>query len=146
MNKNLLYLAQTDTTVGFLSQDAKKLSHAKNRDENQPFLICVDTFKKLKQLTRVPKAHKKFIRRANKKSFLYPNKKAIRVVKEPHHKRFLKEFDFLYSTSANKNREKFEPAFARSCVDIIIEDSRAFYEGDASSILKLGKKRLHKLR
>lgn len=146
MNPDKLYLAQTDTTVGFLSVDSKKLSMAKDRDENQPFLICVDTFSKLKKLTRVPKVHKKKIRRVFKTSFLYPNKKAIRVIKDPYHTYFLKEFDFLYSTSANKNRMLYNPDYAYFKADIIIEDCRGLYEGKASHILKLGKKRIQKRR
>jgi tRNA A37 threonylcarbamoyladenosine synthetase subunit TsaC/SUA5/YrdC len=146
MNPNKLYLTQTDTTVGFLSADSYKLSIAKDRDANQPYLICVDTLKKLKKLTRVPKPHKKRIRRTLKTSFLYPNKKAIRVVKESPHSRFLKEFDFLYSSSANKNRESFDLNYAYLQAEIIIEDARGFYEADASSIFKLGKKKILKLR
>ncbi len=146
MNLEKLFLAQSDTTVGFLSQSYKKLADAKKRDPNQPFLICVDSYKKLKKLTRVPKTHKKLIRRVDKTSFLYLNKKAIRVVKEPNHASFLKEFDFLYSTSANINREKFDLNYAKFCAEIIIEDSGAFYEADASQIFRLGKKELHKLR
>lgn len=146
MNPDKLFLAQTDTTVGFLSQNPKKLSLAKKRDENQPFLICVDSYKKLKQFTRVPKKHKKRIRRADKTSFVYPNKKAIRVIKQPCHVKFLKEFDFLYSTSANIHKSKFDLDYALSCAEIILEDSRAFYETSASQIFKLGKKKIHKLR
>ncbi len=146
MDKEQLFLTQTDTTVGFLSANVKKLSSAKNRDINQPFLICVDSYKKLNKLARIPKKYKKLVRRSLKSSFLYPNKKAIRVVKDPFHSRFLKEFDFLYSSSANKNREKFDLLYAKSKADIIIEDERGLYESEASNIFKLGKKRIQKLR
>ena len=146
MNPDKLYLTQTDTTVGFVSADSKKLSIAKGRDVNQPFLICVDSLKKLKNLTRVPKAHKKKIRKSTKTSFLYPNKKAIRVVTDTSHAKFLKEFDFLYSTSANKNKEKFELEYALSKADIVVEDVKGFSENQASCFLKLGKNKLHKLR
>jgi len=146
MDKNKLFLTQTDTTVGFLSANRKKLSQAKNRDINQPFLICVDSYKKLTQLTRVPKKFKKLVRRSSKSSFLYPNKKAVRVVKEASHARFLKEVYFLFSTSANKNREKFDLLYAKSKADIIIEDKRGLYELEASHIFKLGKNKIQKLR
>jgi tRNA A37 threonylcarbamoyladenosine synthetase subunit TsaC/SUA5/YrdC len=146
VNPNKLYLTQTDTTVGFLSADVKKLSIAKDRDINQPFLICVDTLKKLTKLTRVPKLHRKKVRRTLKTSFLYPNKKAIRVIKKSPHSQFLKEFDFLYSTSANKNRESFDLKYAYSHSEIIIEDERGLCEYKSSSILKLEKKQIRKLR
>jgi len=48
-----IYLVQTDTTVGFLSQDAKKLALIKKRDPNKPFLISVDSFKRLKEFSKV---------------------------------------------------------------------------------------------
>lgn len=146
MNPYKVYLTQTDTTVGFLSADTKKLSTAKARDANQPFLICVDTLKKLQNLTRVPSSHKKKVRRSSKTSFLYPNKKAIRLIKDPSHAKLLKEFDFLYSTSANKNKQQYERYYAFDKADIVIEDRRGLYEGSASTILKLGKKRVQKLR
>ncbi len=146
MNPYKLYLTQTDTTAGFLSVDAKKLSTAKGRDQNQPFLICVDSFEKLKKLSRIPKNHKKQIRRAKKTSFLYTNKKAIRVVKEYCHVQFLKKFNFLYSTSANKNRKRFDLELALSKAEIIVEDSRGFYEKSGSNIFKLGKKKIQQLR
>ena len=146
MNPNKLYLTQTDTTVGFLSNDSYRLSIAKDREAKQPFLICVDTFAKLKNLTHIPKHHRKKIRRSSKISFLYPNKKAIRVIKEFPHARFLKGFDFLYTTSANKNRERFELNYALSQADIIIKDQHSLYEGKSSHIIKLGKKQIQKLR
>ena len=37
MDKDKIYLAQTDTTVGFLSSDDKKLSDIKQRPETQKF-------------------------------------------------------------------------------------------------------------
>ncbi len=146
MNPDKLYLTQTDTTVGFLSANSKKLSMAKDRDANQPFLICVDSLKKLKKLTRAPRAHKKRIRRTFQTSFLYSNKKAIRVVSDSWHSHLLREFDFLYSTSANKNRERFNLKYAYIKSDVIIKDWRGLYEGKASNIFKLGKKRIQKLR
>ena len=146
MNPDKLYLTQTDTTVGFLSSNSKKLSIAKDREASQPFLICLDSLKKLKKLTRAPRAHKKRIRRTSQTSFLYSNKKAIRVVSDHHHSQLLKEFDFLYSTSANKNRECFDLKYAYTQADIIIEEKSGLYEGKASNIFKLGKKRVQKLR
>lgn len=146
MNPHKLYLTQTDTTVGFVSLDPKKLAQAKNRDSNQPFLIAVDSFKKLKNLTRIPKTYRKRVRRSCKTSFLYPNKKAIRVVRASSHARFLKRFDYLYTTSANKHKQVYDFTYAWNQADIVVEDNRGLYEGQASNILKLGKKRIQRLR
>ena len=146
MNPYKLYLTQTDTTVGFVSKDKKKIAKAKKRDENQPSLICVDSFCKLNQLTRIPKLHKKRVRRSSKTTFLYPNKKAIRVVTDTSHGKFLKEFDFLYSSSANKSGDTFDYDYAFKQADIIVEDKRGLFKESASCILKLTKRKIDKLR
>ena len=46
-----VYLAQTDTTVGFLSSSKTKLNIVKNRPKNKQFLITTITFKTLKSLS-----------------------------------------------------------------------------------------------
>ena len=89
MNASLVYLAQTETTAGFLSQNNNALNEAKNRPQGKTFLISVDSFSTLKTFTRVTKNHRKTIRRASKTTFAYPNGLAIRVVKEDEHLRFL---------------------------------------------------------
>ncbi len=146
MNSNLLYLTQTDTTVGFVSTSIKKLSNAKQRDEKQPFLIAVDRYKKLKQLSRVPKKYRKMVRNSTKTSFLYPNNKAIRVVKNSNHVEFLKEFDFIYTTSANKNAELFDIEYAKEIAEVIIETKEGLFEATSSGIIKLGKRKIKRLR
>jgi len=88
----MIYLAQTDTTAGFLSKDYKEINHAKMRSEGKPCLITTAKFSVLRELARAPKKYKNFIRRSRKTTFLYPNLKAIRVVKECEHERFLSKF------------------------------------------------------
>jgi len=144
--RDVVYLIQTDTTVGFISCDRDSLAKSKQRDPSQPFLICVDSFEKLKKITRVPKRFKKKIRRAKKSTFIYPDKKAIRVVRDDRHSRFLKRFDFVYSTSANKSKCSFELEYAVAHSDIVVEDNDGFYESDASSIYEIGKSKIKKLR
>jgi len=146
MKANLIYLTQTDTTVGLVSQDSAKLAKAKQRNPKQPFLICVESFHKQKRLVRTPKKFKKEVRRAKKTTYLYPNKKALRVVCESEHKYFLKSFDFLYSSSANETGKSFTPKYARSVADVIVEGKEGFHEGKASSIYKLGKRRKKRVR
>ncbi len=142
----IIYLAQTDTTVGFLSDDKIALAKAKNRNIKQPFLMCVDSFKKQKKLVRSPKKYKNFIRRSNKTSFIYSNKKAIRVVKDEYHIRFLKNFNFLYSSSANLSSKNFDKEFAYKVADVIVIDKRDIYENRASTIYKLSKNKIVKIR
>ena len=45
MNKDLIYLVQTDTTVGFSSASAEKLSDVKQRPVSKKILYTVDSFK-----------------------------------------------------------------------------------------------------
>jgi len=141
----MIYLAQTDTTVGFLSENKEELLKIKPRNK-KPFLLTTTTFKTLKKLARVPKIYKKMVRRAKKTTFIYPNKKAIRVIKDSEHQKFLKEFDYLYSTSANKTSKDYEEEFAKRVADVIIEDYRGLSQKKASSLIKLSKDVKKKLR
>ena len=146
MDPTKLYLAQTDTTVGFLSQDSQKLAHAKRRPSHKPFLIEVDGFKQLQKFVRVPKSFKKLVRRSKRTTFVYPNGKALRVVKDPFHLWFLRRFGWMYSTSANISGAPFDPEVALKLAEIVVEDERGLYEGAPSKIVKLSKKRLRRLR
>jgi tRNA A37 threonylcarbamoyladenosine synthetase subunit TsaC/SUA5/YrdC len=136
----LIYLSQTDTTVGFLSTSAKELANAKGRDINQPFIICVDSFDKLKRVVRVPKKDRRFVRRAKKTTFIYPNGLAVRVVKDHPHSRFLKRFDYIYSTSANRHKESFDKEYALETADVVVMDRRGFSQKGASAMIRVGKK------
>lgn len=80
MDSRLLYLVQTDTTVGFSSLDDERLNVIKNRDKNQKILKTLDSFERLKEFTRVPKNHRKMVRNSSKTTFIYPNLKSFRVV------------------------------------------------------------------
>jgi tRNA A37 threonylcarbamoyladenosine synthetase subunit TsaC/SUA5/YrdC len=146
MNPNKIYLVQTDTTVGFLSQNREKLNKIKNRKSDKPVLREVDSFKTLKNFVRAPNKYKKMIRRAKKTTFIYPNGESFRVVKDNTHLEFLKKFKWMYSTSANKTGERFDERWAREKADIIVEDKRGFFEGEASKIYKINNKRIKKIR
>ena len=80
MDKNLIYLVQTDTTVGFSSFDDEKLSNVKQRAINQKNLKTVDSFSSLKEFTRVPKKYRKIVRNSKKTTFIYPNSNSFRVI------------------------------------------------------------------
>ncbi len=143
---NLVFLVQTDTTAGLLSKDAKRLSSIKQRDIKQPFLKSMATFCELKKETRVPNRFKKLVRRKKRTTFIYPNSKAIRVVQDARHRRFLKRFGWMYSTSANKTGCKFDFAYIKDRVDIIVFEADKFRQSSASSLIKIGKKKIRRLR
>ena len=146
MDPKKLYLAQTDTTVGFLSQDAKRLAAAKGRPAHKAFIIAVSSAKNLKNFVRVPKKWRKLVRQARRTTFAYPNGKAVRIVKDSEHRRFLDRFGWMYSTSANPSGKNFDETWARQQADVVVEDERGFFEGKPSVIMKLGKERRSKLR
>lgn len=145
-SKALVFLAQTDTTAGLLSSDYKRLNAIKKRKIDQKVLLELSDFKILKSLFRIPKSHKIRVRRARKTSFILPNSKSFRVVKDSTHLMFLRQFGALYSTSANESGKKFDLAWAIQNCDVVVLDSRGFSECKASSIFKLGKHRLKRIR
>ncbi|MBL0702459.1 MAG: Sua5 YciO YrdC YwlC family protein [Sulfurospirillum sp.] len=146
MNPQLVYLVQTETTVGFLSQNREKLSTSKQRNKNQPFITCVDSFTMLKKFTRVPKRFKNIVRRSKKTTFIYPKGKAFRVINDSIHLKFIKKLKWAYSSSANLTLKKFEENCAKQKADIIVENSRGFFESTPSSIIMINSKKARRLR
>lgn len=143
--RDFLFLAQSDTTLGFLSQDASKINLAKGR-ENQKILIEVDSLATLRHFTRIPQKYKNFIRRSKKTTFIYPKGEAIRVIKDPLHLRFLSPMQWAYSSSANPTKESYNLCFAQEKAEVIIKDQRGFFEGRASKIYKVNAHRLKRIR
>ncbi len=146
MNPQLLFLVQTETTVGFLSQDSEKLATSKQRNKKQPFIKCVDSLKTLQEFTRVPKKFKNRVRRSNRTTFIYPNGEALRVVKDEEHLKFLKKLRWAYSSSANLTKKTFDEKYAKQKADIIVEDSRGFFESKPSKMIKINRQKARKLR
>ncbi|MCD4759056.1 MAG: Sua5 YciO YrdC YwlC family protein [Arcobacteraceae bacterium] len=146
MDSSLVYLTQTDTTVGFLSSDDKKLSMIKKRDINKKTLQVVDSFKTLQKNIRVPKKFRKMVRNSKKTTFIYPKKEAFRVVnQELQHHSFLKKFHTLYSTSANITQNNFDEEFATQSADIIVYN-KEFKESTPSFIFILSKSKKKQIR
>lgn len=140
-----IILTQTDTTVGFLSQNASRLEAVKMRPENKPFLKVYAELKQLKQDFRIPDLHKHRIRHSKKTTFVLKNQ-AFRFVSDPDHANLIKPFGWLFSTSANKSGERFEREFCLQVSDIIIEDYRGLTEKSASTIFQLNTSYIKKLR
>jgi tRNA A37 threonylcarbamoyladenosine synthetase subunit TsaC/SUA5/YrdC len=146
LNPQLVYLVQTDTTAGFLSQNSFKLANSKQRSQKQPFISCVDSLKTLQEFGRIPQKFKNQIRRSQKSTFIYPNNQAIRVVKDALHVEFLQKIHWTYSSSANLTKKSFDMNYAKQKADIIVEDSRGFFEDTPSRIYKIYKTKLRRLR
>ncbi|EMG93098.1 hypothetical protein [Helicobacter pylori] len=141
----LVYLAQSDTTIGLLSKDSEKLNALKGRPKNQSVLIESADFTTLKSLVRAPNAFKNLIRRSAKTTFIYPNFKAVRVVKGRHGD-FLKRFKTLHSTSANLTQCAYDKEIASNLADVIVSDERGLFESSSSKIFRLYKHKKVRVR
>lgn len=136
-----IFLAQTDTTAGFLCSSPTLLNRAKLRPSSQAVLKTFASLQCATQELRVPISHRHFVRRASKTSVILPSKKSFRIVKEPLHREFLRYFGGLYSTSANRTKEAFSLEFALQVADVVIVDSRGLYEDKPSAIYRLSRTR-----
>jgi len=146
MDAYALYLVQTDTTVGFLTQDSALLSKIKKRPNSKAFVSVYSDFKTFKEnKNRIPNHHKNHVRASNQISFISKNR-ASRIIKDSKHHDFLKKFTWFFSSSANQSNKIFEKEFAFNASDIIVEDIRGLYESKPSSIFKLSQTREVKLR
>jgi len=147
MDKKLVYLVQTDTTVGFSSSNDEKLSDIKKRPRYQKILQTVNSFETLKSMTRVPKNFRKIVRKSKTSTFIYPNLNSFRVIlKSDSFYPFISKFKSLYSTSANLTTKKFEYNFAYENSDVIVYTKNGFNENISSSMYKINKKRIVKIR
>ena len=147
MDSSLVYLVQTDTTVGFSSSSDEKLSIIKQRPKTKKILNTVDSFETLCKNTRIPKNFRKRVRNSKKTTFIYPNKMSFRVIdKNSDFFDFIHKFKILYSSSANKTTENFKKKFAIEQADILVENKKGFYETEASKIIRLSRKKLKKIR
>ncbi|MEA1955631.1 MAG: Sua5/YciO/YrdC/YwlC family protein [Campylobacterota bacterium] len=143
---NSIILTQTDTTVGFLSQDAKKLYEIKSRDNSKPFIKVYKDFKTFLSLkNRVPQNKKNLIRRSKKTTFIV-NNKAFRITKNKLNSQILNKLSWCYSTSANESGKNFNQEFCINKADIIIDDTNGLRENNSSSLLKLNDSKIRKLR
>ncbi|MBD3810244.1 MAG: hypothetical protein IE884_07060 [Sulfuricurvum sp.] len=142
---NRIILTQTDTTVGFLSQDAQRLERIKIRLGNKPFLKVYADLHSLQRDLRIPIHHRRRLRHAHKTTFIVKNQ-AFRLVREGEHSRLIKRYAWFYSTSANESGKNYDPNFCKSVCDWIIEDARGLYESSSSKIYTLGHTRLRRIR
>ncbi|HEY9129175.1 MAG TPA: Sua5/YciO/YrdC/YwlC family protein [Sulfurovum sp.] len=135
--ENLVFLTQTDTTIGFVSQNADRLSEIKQRPPHKHYIKAVDSLDTLKTFARVPQIHKNRVRRAKKTTFIMPNGNSYRVIKDKHHILLLNRLKWVYTTSANLSGDAYDETFARKMADVIIEPIKK--TAKPSSIYKLGR-------
>ena len=139
-------LTQTDTTVGFLSQDSLKLQEIKSRNSSKPFIKVYSSLKAFKEdKNRVPSSQKFRVRRSKQTTFIIKNR-ALRIAKSGLNSSILRRYEWNYSTSANESGKNFVREFCELKADIIIEDKNSLYEGKAYSLYKINSKKMKRLR
>jgi tRNA A37 threonylcarbamoyladenosine synthetase subunit TsaC/SUA5/YrdC len=144
MLKNKVFLTQTDTTIGFVSQNADKLTQIKQRPPHKYYIKAVNSLQTLQTFTRVPNKHKNRVRRAKKTTFVMPNTHSYRIVQDKYHLLLLDRLTWAYTTSANLSNQAYDETFAKEVVDVIIEPLNI--TNQASNIYKLGKTSLKRIR
>lgn len=173
--KNAVFLAQCDTTAGFLSANQARILEVKNSPKDKAILRESCDLAHIKALSRIPRILRKRIRFAKKTTFIFDNNLSFRVVGESSekmylrgewgkskksrelggeshestpnlHHAFLKRFGTLFSSSANQKGKKFEKNFALNRADIIVSDNRGFFEDLPSSIFCVKKSKIRKFR
>jgi len=120
MIKEKVFLTQTDTTIGFVSQNAEKLTKIKQRPPHKHYIKAVNSLRTLKTFTRVPSLHKNRVRRAKKTTFVMPNTYSYRVIGDPHHLLLLDRLKWAYTTSANLSNQPYDENFAKNAADILV--------------------------
>jgi len=142
--KDKVFLTQTDTTIGFVSQNADRLDQIKHRPPHKHYIKAVNSLNTLQTFARVPQHHKNRVRKANKSTFIMPNGESFRVIRDKHHLLLLDRLKWAYTTSANLSGEAYDEAFARMAADVVIEPIKE--TKSASKIYKLGKYSLKRIR
>ena len=139
-------LTQTDTTVGFLSQDADKLYEIKSRKKSKFFIKVYSNFETFLACgNRVPLTQKNKIRRSKKTTFIVKNR-AFRVAKSLLDSNILRNTTWHFSTSANESNKEFYREFCENKADIIIEDKNSLRENSSSSLIKMNNVKRKKIR
>ncbi len=143
--KQFLYLTQTDTTIGFVSQSDFKIDRAKRRLPNKQYIRVVNSLSTLKSFTRVPEKYKNRVRRSKKITFVMPNGYSFRVIRESRHNLLLDRLKWAYSSSANLSGQKYNKEYANSVTEVIVSEPNG-RDSPASTIYQLGVNRVKKLR
>lgn len=139
-----VFLTQTDTTIGFVSQNADRLTQIKQRPPHKHYIKAVNSLSTLKTFTRVPQRYRNKVRRARKTTFIMPNGHSYRLIQDQHHLLLLDRLKWTYTTSANLSGESYDEGFAREMADIVIEPIKDTKQ--ASKIFRLGKKKMKRIR
>ncbi len=141
----LVFLTPTDTTIGFVSQNAAQLSCIKQRPSHKNYIQALPSLKALKSRTRVPNNCKNLVRRAKKTSFVIQGI-SYRVIKNHPHTLLLERLGWAYTTSANRSGQSYDETFAQKSADVIVSFPHHLSPQRASRIYQLSPYRIKKIR
>lgn len=139
-----VFLTQTDTTIGFVSQNANQLTRIKQRPPHKHYIKAVNSLYTLKTFTRVPQKYKKSVRRRKKTTFVMPNGVSYRVIYDTHHLLLLNRLQWAYTTSANQSAQAYDDTFVKEKSDILVAPLKQ--NRQASTIYQLGKASIKRIR
>ncbi len=140
----LVFLTQTDTTIGFVSQNEERLTNIKQRPPHKHYIKAVNSLQTLKTFTRIPSSHKNRVRRSKKTTFIMPNTYSYRVVKDAHHLLLLNRLNWAFTTSANLSGADYNEHFAKESADVVITPLKETQQ--SSTIYKLSKNSIKRIR
>ena len=143
MFKDLVFLTNTDTAIGFVSQNSDRLDDIKRRDSDKRYIRAVNSLSTLKDFSRVPKRFRNMVRRSKRSTFIIGGE-SFRVVDDDKHLLLLNRMKWAYTTSANLSGCEYDEGFARGGADVIILPLRK--NKNSSSIYKIGKGKIQKIR
>ena len=142
--KNLLFLSDTDTTIGFISQSKIRVDRAKKRPASKQYIKALISLKELKERERIPNIHRRRIRRSKGASYILPSGNSYRIVKDRRHLLLLKRLKWAYTSSANLSNYDYDEDYARENADIVIE--KLGEPNSPSNIYRLTKRKIKRLR
>jgi len=144
MLKDKVFLTRTDTTIGFVSQNAEKLTRIKQRPPYKHYIKAVNSLKTLQAFTRIPAVHKNRVRRAKRSTFIMPDGYSYRIVRDKQHLLLLNRLSWAYTTSANLSGQPYDEDFAKKAADVVITPLNE--QSKASKIYTLNNHTLKRIR
>jgi len=136
-NASTVYLTPTDTTMGFISQSAERLTQIKQRPPHKHYIKALPSLRSLTAQVRIPENYKNMIRRSTRSTFIFPDTHSYRVIRVQRHRALIEKLGWAYTTSANPSGGDFDKNFAERAADVLIAYPDVPGEKRASSIFKL---------
>ncbi len=140
-----VYLTSTDTVVGFISQNRVKLDKIKGRGATKQYITALPSLRTLKDHTRIPAKHLNLVRRSKRTTFIFPNGRSFRVIKDNPHHELIQKLGWAYTTSANRSGKQYDEKWARTVADETILPLKSL-QNRPSVIYLLGKNTIKKIR